>query len=170
MRSYQLSPDLDQVLPVQEYLEARYGNRDRIAQSHQRLTEMGAQVGLTYQFDKALVANTFDAHRLHHFAKTKGLGAAVMERLLLAQHTNGSDVSSHDVLRKIGVDAGLEAAAVDALLQGTDFAEPVRADIAEGQAIGVQGVPFFVFNRKFALSGAQPIELFKQALAKAQEQ
>jgi predicted DsbA family dithiol-disulfide isomerase len=168
LRSFQLSPDLAHSRPVKEYLAQRFGDPARVAQSHARLAEMGAKVGLAYDFDKAMAANTFDAHRLHHLATSRGRGGEVMERLLRAQHTEGRDIASHATLRAIGVAAGLQADEVDGLLASTDLADEVEADIAEARTLGVTGVPFFVFDRRFALSGAQPVETFAQALAQAQ--
>ncbi len=168
MRSYQLAPDLRAPQPVKEYLATKFGSAERVAESHGRLATMGSAVGLCYDFDSAVVANTFDAHRLHHFAKAQGCGTQVMDGLLLAQHTEGLDVSDHDVLRRIALEAELDADAVDDLLATDAYADNVRADIAEARAIGVQGVPFFVFDQRFAVSGAQPVEVFLRALHKAQ--
>ncbi len=169
MRSYQLAPHIEEAQPVKAYLTEKFGSAERVRESHARLESMGAAVGLSYNFEDAVASNTFDAHRLHHFAKTRGLGAEVMELLLRAQHTAGEDVSSPDVLRRIGVEAGLDAQGVDALLASEQHGGDVRGDIEEGRAIGVQGVPFFVFNREFALSGAQPVDVFKQALVAARD-
>ncbi len=169
MRSFQLAPQLGEPQLVKAYLAERFGGADRVAESHARLIEMGAQVGVSYNFDDAMASNTFDAHRLHHLGIAHGLGAEIMDRLLVAQHTAGADVSSHATLRRIGIAAGLASDAVDALLASDAYGDAVHADISEGRAIGVQGVPFFVFDRKFALSGAQPVDVFKQALASARD-
>ncbi len=169
MRSYQLAPQMADPEPAKQYLAKKFGSAEQVEASHARLKAMGESAGLCYNFDEAIVANTFDGHRLHHYAKSTGQGAEMMERLLHAQHQEGLDVSSKDVLRRLAADAGLDPAAVDEVLDSDAYAEGVQADIAEARAIGVQGVPFFVFDRKFALSGAQPVDVFMQALASARD-
>jgi len=167
MHAFQLSPDQKDVEPVRDHLARNYSDPARIAASQDRLRAMGAAVGLDYDFEHALAANTFDAHRLHHFAKQQGLGAEVMEGLLRAQHTEGKDVSDPATLLAVAVGAGLDADPVQALLDSDDFAGSVWADIEEAHRSGVQGVPFFVLDRRLALSGAQPVEVFEQALRQA---
>jgi predicted DsbA family dithiol-disulfide isomerase len=170
MKSFQLAPDLQESAPVAQYLAKKFGSASRVAESHSRLTTMGAAVGLEYQFDGAIVSNTFDAHRMHHFAKSQGAGAEVLELLLLAQHTQGKIVSDLQVLVAIAKQAGLDVEQVTAMLAGDEFSNEVKQDVAEAHELGVTGVPFFVFNRKFALSGAQPVEAFVQALQASQSE
>lgn len=169
MHSFQLSPDLEAPVPVREYLERKYGDAGRIAAGQERLRSMGAVVGLSYDFDHAVAANTFDAHRLHHFARSRGRGDAVMDLLLEAQHTQGKDVSDRATLQAIGEAAGLPADDVEALLSSDGHAEDVRADVEAARQLGIGGVPFFVFDRRLAVSGAQPVDVFQEALRKATE-
>ncbi len=169
MRSYQLAPIHGSPQPVRAYLAKVYGDSERIQASQDRLEAMGADVGLTYDFEHALAVNTFDAHRLHHLGRSKGLGAKVMDLLLRAQHTAGEDVSDEGTLRRIGLEAGLETEHLDALFSSQAFAEDVRQEIAQARSMGVQGVPFFLFEGRLGVSGAQPVEVFEQAIRQSQD-
>jgi predicted DsbA family dithiol-disulfide isomerase len=166
-RSFELQPQARGTRPVREYLAERYGSAQSIDAAHARLTRAGEAVGIRYDFERALMANTFDAHRLHHLAKARGLGEPLIERLMRARQGEGADVSDRATLRALAVDVGLDAQEVDDVLAGDRFADDVRRDEAEAAAIGVQGVPFFVFDRKLALSGAHPIEVFEHAIREA---
>src|SRR6185295_13339205 len=101
-----------------------------------------------------------DAHRFAHLAKKYGLGAEAEESLFKAYFTDGKNTSDHDTLIQLGVDIGLSSDSVVQMLNSNDYADEVDNDIREAQEIGVRGVPFFVFDRKFAFSGAQSVELF----------
>lgn len=173
-KSYQLDPDLKKEtyaadgLDTYDRVAQKYG-RDRAwaLEMHQSITEQAKAIGLTYNFDKVVVANSFDAHRLSHFAKKNGLGNELEELIFKAYFTDGKDVSDHDVLLELGTQVGLNAAEISAVLASNAFAEEVKFDIEESHKIGVRGVPFFVFDRKLAVSGAQPEELFVQTLEQA---
>ena len=174
-RSYQLDPTLPERFEGSEveYLSKVKGmDPTQVSGMLQHVTEQAAGVGLSYRFDELKVANTFTAHRLIHLARdTRGAEAAagVKEALLSAHFEKGLDISDKTVLAGIGADAGLEAEAVREALSGTDYTDSVNADIAEARAMGVTGVPFFVLDRKYGLSGAQPEDLFLQALTQAWE-
>lgn len=166
--SYELQPDLRGTRPVHEYLVDKYGgDRSSVDAAHERLAGMGRRVGITYDFEHAVMSNTFDAHRLHHFAMTRGLGGPVLERLMRARQGEGADLSDPATLRRLGVEAGLEAAAVEEVLAGDRFAKEVRADGALAVQRGVRGVPYFLIDGRLALSGAQPVEQFEAALREA---
>lgn len=165
--AYQLAPNLQGVRPVQEYLRQKYGSDLRESQA--RLTEMGAKVGLTYRFDRALAANTWDAHRLHHFAKTHDKGPAMMEALFAAQHRDGLDVSDVNVLRSLAEGIGLDAAEISVILDSDAHGQDVEEDLALAQSLRIQGVPFFVFDGKHAASGAQPVEMFARILGQLRQ-
>jgi predicted DsbA family dithiol-disulfide isomerase len=159
-------PDADAV----EYLANRYGRpRDWAEEMHQNVTDTAAEVGLKFNLAQSVVANSFDAHRLIQLAKTEGLGDEIEEKLFEAHFTNGVDISNHDSLIEIGVAAGLDKLSVATMLQGKDFTDEVRYDEQTAQSIGVKGVPFFVFNQKLAVSGAQPPEAFLGAMRQAAE-
>lgn len=164
-RSFELQPGAERkARPVREYLMERYGSPAQIDAAHARLVDAGKQVGIHYDFDRALMVNTFDAHRLHHLAMAQGKGEAVMERLMRARQGEGADISDHATLRALAVEAGLDAADVDRVLSSDEYADAVRADEAMARQIGVGGVPFFVFEGKYAVSGAHPVETFEQVL------
>ncbi len=125
---------------------------------------MAKKAGLDYRFDKAIVANSFDAHRMIQLAKEKGLGDAAEERLFRAYFTEGKDFGDHETLISIGKEIGLPEVEIKDALVSDSYAEKVEQDIQDATDIGVQGVPFFVFDRKYAVSGAQPPDHFLQAL------
>lgn len=175
-KSYQLDPDLKKEkyaadgLDTYDRVAQKYG-RDRAwaLEMHQSITEQAKAIGLTYNFDKVQVANSFDAHRLSHFAKKNKVGNELEELIFKAYFTEGKDVSDHDTLIELGLKVGLDEAEMRSVLSSNAFAEDVKFDISESQQLGVRGVPFFVFDRKLAVSGAQPEELFLETLEKAYE-
>jgi predicted DsbA family dithiol-disulfide isomerase len=128
------------------------------------VTQVAEQVGLHFDFDKAVVANSFDAHRFSAFAKTKGLQDAAEEALFNAYFTEGKNTADHVTLIELGEKIGLEAAEVNTMLESNAFADDVKRDIYEAQQLGVRGVPFFLLGEKYAVSGAQDSAVFLQAL------
>jgi len=110
------------------------------------------------------VANSFDAHRFANLAKKNGKGLEAEESLFKAYFTEGKDISDHDTLIQLGIDIGLDGAVVKQALESDAYAKDVQKDIAEAEALAVRGVPFFVIDRKYAVSGAQATETFVQAL------
>ena len=166
-KSFLLNPDL-QTQPnktLYQYLAETKGMT--LTETH-RMTEhvaaMGNEVGLTFHFDKAVVASSHDAHRLIQLAKQNGLGDAIEERLFRAYFTESRDTSDHTTLLELGTDVGLDAEAVKHLLETDQHAEAVAQDVYEAQQVGVRGVPFFALNRQYAISGAQQPETFLKAL------
>ena len=132
-----------------------------------RADEVAAAEGLTFSHADALHARTLTAHRLLHLAKAEGLQHELMEQVLAAYFTRGESLGDHDVLRKAAAEAGLDAGRVEEVLASTEYRDDVMADVAQAQAYGSSGVPFFVIDGRFGISGAQPTELFEQALAQA---
>ena len=170
--SFQLDPTIPRTFEkrvnVYEYLANRKGiSYEQSKSMHVRIIQMAKDAGLTYNFDKAIVANSFDAHKVIQLAKTKGLGDAIEERLFLAYFTEGKDFGNHDTLIELGKEIGLTKAEVINAIESDEFAYKVKQDIQEAQHIGVTGVPFFVFDRKYAVSGAQPATVFTQTLEKS---
>ncbi len=163
--SFQLHPGAIKPMRTLDYLVGERGMpAEQIKASHEMFTARGAELGLDYRFDDALVANTKDAHRLIHFAKANGREHELVIRLFKAEFTDGLDVSDHTVLADLAAEVGLDrAAAAEALASGAYELE-FQADVQQAQALGITGVPFFVFDNKRAVSGAQPLELFKKAL------
>lgn len=170
-KSFQLDPEIPEHIEdknVYEYLADRKGmSVEQSKQMHERVVQMAKSVGLDYHFENAAVANSFKAHRLIQFAKSKGLGDQAEERLFRAYFTEGENFGKVETLLKLGKDIGLSEADVSEALENAQYQFLVNKDIEEARAIGVSGVPFFVFDRKYAVSGAQPPEAFLQALGQS---
>jgi predicted DsbA family dithiol-disulfide isomerase len=169
-KSFQLNPGLKTVPDqhINEYLAASKGwTPDYARQMNNYVTEMAAQVGLTYDFDKAVVANSFNAHRLSHLAAKHGLGDAAEEILFKAYFTEGRNIDDLDTLTELGASIGLDPQEVRQSLQSDAFSGAVKEDIAQAQSLGIEGVPFFVMNRKYGVSGAQAVPVFTGALEKS---
>jgi predicted DsbA family dithiol-disulfide isomerase len=133
----------------------------------QRVADAASGEGLDFRLDDAVPANTVDAHRVIHLGAQHGLQGEMKERLLRAHFIEGEAVGEADTLVRLAVEVGLEADEVRALLDGDDLVAEVRADEAEARALGITGVPFFVIDRKYGVSGAQPSDLLLEALQTA---
>ncbi|HWB26488.1 MAG TPA: DsbA family oxidoreductase [Chitinophagaceae bacterium] len=168
--SFQLDPSI-QHMPgkdVHTYLaEIKGKSREWSLQVHKQLTDTAKAVGLAYNFDIAVIANSFEAHRLIQLAKRHGRGDAAEERLFKAYFTEGKNVSDHTTLLSLGEEIGLDRKEVAQMLTSGEFGDNVQADIEEARQLGVNGVPFFVFDRKYAVAGAQSPEVFAQVLEKS---
>ncbi len=166
-KSYQLNPDLitDPSRNINEYLAEHKGiSLEEAKALNDRVTAMAREVGLIYDFDKTVVANSFDAHRLSHFAKRYGRQDAMEERLFRAYFTEGLNTADHGILTELATEVGLGPTEVGAVLASDEFGHEVEQDIYEAYQIGVQGVPFFLFEDKYAVSGAQSAERFVEVL------
>lgn len=130
------------------------------------MTQNAANSGLDFHFEKAIMANSLKAHQLLHLAKKYKLGDALKELLFKAYLTDGKDVNDNNTLLDLALAAGLPTAEIEEVLSSDRYVDEVRSDIAEANAIGVQGVPFFVFDNKYAVSGAQHVETFVKTLEK----
>jgi predicted DsbA family dithiol-disulfide isomerase len=151
-----------------ERLATKYGTD--VASAQQMIDTMTAQAaaeGLDFRFDRAVRANTFDAHQVIHLAGLRGVQDAVKERLLRAYFTEGEAVGDRETLVRLAAEAGLSAAEVRTVLEEQRYAGAVRTDEAEAAAIGIRGVPFFVVDRRYGVNGAQPAEVLLQALERA---
>lgn len=171
-RSFQLDPHMKFVpgQSVHEYLGKRKGTNTVTGKKmNDAMTAIAKEVGLVYDFDNAILNNTMDAHRLLHFAKTKGLQNQMKERLFKAYYTEGENIGDAQTLVKLAAEIGLPAAETKAILQAGTYRQQVLTDQHEAQQMGANGVPFFVFNNKYAVSGAQPAEIFTQVLNKVWE-
>jgi len=131
--------------------------------------ERAASLGLHYDFDKAIVGSSFQAHRLLQLAKSKGFGDAAKERLFKAYFTEGRHLADAATLKELGSEIGLPAAEVEALFQSDLYTQEVRRDEQQAAELGVTGVPFFALDRGLAVSGAQSEEVFLGALQQAWE-
>lgn len=132
-----------------------------------RADDVAAAEGLRFAHADTVHARTLTAHRLLHLAKAEGRQHELLEELLAAYFTRGESLGDHDVLRRAAAAAALDAERVDAVLGSQEFRDDVLADVAQARAYGSSGVPFFVVDGRFGISGAQPTELFEQALAEA---
>lgn len=169
-KSFQLNPELktNKIQSIHEYLaEAKGWTVEYAKQMGEQVTAMAGEVGLNYNMDTTVVANTFNAHRIIQFAKTQNLGDAIEEALFKAYFMEGKNIDSKTELIEIAVSIGLNAAEAEKVLDEKQFSEQVEFDAYEAQQIGVRGVPFFVFNRKYGISGAQPLEVFTRTLDQA---
>ena len=168
--SFQLDPTLPEHYDGTEveYLASRKGMPvEQVRQMFAHVTQQAAGEGLAYDFDRLVVANSLRAHQLLHLAKSHGKADAVKEALLSAHFEHGTDIGDVDALVTLGTAAGLEESEIREALADERFLPAVRADIQQAQELGVNGVPFFVFDMRLGLSGAQPAATFTQALDQA---
>ncbi|SFL99630.1 Predicted dithiol-disulfide isomerase, DsbA family [Paenibacillus sp. 1_12] len=169
-RSFELDPNAERDLPhgVNEMLASKYGmSVDKAKEMNAGVTAQAQSVGLTFNFDTMILTNTFDAHRLAHFANQHGLMYALTERLLHAYFTESKHLGDHETLAALAAEVGLDKDEALQVLAGDAFTAEVRNDEQEAGSLGVRGVPFFVINRKYAISGAQSSEVFLGAIQKA---
>ena len=172
-RSFELDPEAPAVAEgtATERLAAKYGmSLERAATLHTEMTDRGAAEGLEYHFEIATGGNTFDAHRMIHLAATYGHQADAKERLLRAYFTEGESLGVWDTLVRLLEEVGVDPGEARESLRLDKVAEDVREDEALAQQFGIQGVPFFVFDRRYGLSGAQPVETMLTALERAWEE
>lgn len=169
-KSYQLTPDMvtQPGKSMNEFLAEHKGMSPAAAEEmNRRVAEMAHTVGLHYQLDKAVVANSFQAHQFAHFAKKYGKQDEAEEALFRAYFTDGKNIDDTETLLQLGRELGLDPKALAESLANDEFAGDVEKDVAEAQQIGVRGVPFFVFNRAYGISGAQEPEAFLNTLEKS---
>ncbi len=151
-----------------ERLAAKYGSTPEQAQGMlDEMTAAAAAEGLDFHFEKAAAGGTFDAHRLLHLAADRGVQDALKERLLRAVFTQGEATSDHEVLVRLGVEAGLDADEARLALASGTYAAEVRGDQEQARRFGINGVPFFVVDGTYGVSGAQPADLLLEVLDKA---
>ncbi|PKD20857.1 disulfide bond formation protein DsbA [Salegentibacter salinarum] len=169
-KSYQLDPNLktDPNLSTLEYfVKAKGVSETRAKEMFSGATNMAAEVGLKFNLETSVTANSFMAHRLIQMGKSKGLGNEIEEALFIAHFEEAKNIDNAEVLQGIGISRGLETGEVKNTLESDAFAYEVKQDEMEARNIGVRGVPFFVIDDKYAISGAQPTDAFLQTLEKA---
>ncbi|MFZ4398849.1 MAG: DsbA family oxidoreductase [Bacteroidales bacterium] len=171
-KSFQLDPNiplqLDAKVNVYQYLADRKGmTLEHSIKMHQGVVQTAKNAGLEYNFDKAVIANSFNAHRLIQMAKTKGLGDFAEECIFKAYFTDGKDLGDTAILSELGKTIGLSEAEVNEALNNDEYAYLVKQDIQEARSLEVEGVPFFLFNGKYAVYGAQPVDIFLQTIQKS---
>lgn len=169
-KSFQLNPAMktEPGKNINQYLsEVKGWSLAQAKEANDYVSNMAAELGLKYDFNKAVVANSFDAHRVLQLAKTSGRGDEMEEQLFKAYFTEGKNIADPATLLELATASGLDSNAVRTVLESEDFTDAVERDIYEAQQIGVRGVPYFVFNDRYAVSGAQATETFLGALEKS---
>jgi predicted DsbA family dithiol-disulfide isomerase len=169
-RAYQLNPAMPkgEVRDHRDNLMTKYGlSESQAAAMQQQMERTAAAEGLEFHLAGGVTGNTFDAHRLVHLGRERGAQDAVIERLFRAHFTEQRSIFDEASLVTLAVEAGLDPEAARAALAGNAYADAVSAEVREARGHGISGVPYFVLDRRYAISGAQPSELFAQALARA---
>lgn len=157
----QMGPDGEAIV---DYLGKKYGRTpEQIAETQAMIRERGASVGFTFG-PRTYVYNTFDAHRLLHWAGIKGKQLPLKLALLQAYHSEGKDPGNHDVLVEAAQSVGLDAEEASEVLRSGDYAQDVRAEEQQFQELGIHSVPSIIFNRRHLVTGGQPVEAFEQVI------
>jgi predicted DsbA family dithiol-disulfide isomerase len=171
-RSFELDPGAPAEIPGNgaAMLAEKYGvPLEQARAMEQNVSDTAAADGLEYDLEHARIGSSFDAHRLVHLAQRHGLQDAMKERLFRAHFTEGRLVSDPETLVELASEVGLDGAEVRATLAGDEFADEVREDELTAQQLGISGVPMFVIDRAFGMSGAQPAEQLLALLEHAWE-
>jgi predicted DsbA family dithiol-disulfide isomerase len=169
-KSFQLDPEFPRgkAIPVYDALAQKFGGGvEQVREMTGRVSALAEVEGLKYDFEHGVMVNTFDSHRLAHHAKSQGLGPEMHERLMRAQLIEGETLNDVDTLVRLAEELGVEGAGP--VVTSDKYTAEVEADIREARQLGATGVPFFVLDRKYGISGAQPAEVFAQALRTAHE-
>jgi len=171
-RSFELDPAAPKTTPAGEKLAGRLAKKYGVplAQAEGMMAKMTATAqadGLDLHFEKARSSNTFDAHRLVHFAAAHGKQGEMKERLFRAYMTEGEPLGERETLVRLAGEVGLDAAAVRAMLETNAHGAEVRSDEEAARELGISGVPFFVFARRFGVSGAQSADVLLEVLEKS---
>ncbi|WP_204499977.1 DsbA family protein [Aquibacillus albus] len=168
-RCFELDPTMERDVKenIYEKLSKKYGMSIEEAKANtQNMVQMAKEAGLDYQMDTLILTNTFDAHRLAVFAKKHGLMKEMTERILHAYFSESKHIGNHETLAELAEEVGLNREAVVHMLESDEMEKEVRADEQQANEYAISGVPFFLINKKYALNGAQPTEVFVQALEK----
>ncbi|HEY9343520.1 MAG TPA: DsbA family oxidoreductase [Hanamia sp.] len=166
-RSFELDPNLKTktgVNAIDHLAEAKGISHEQAEGMHKNVKQIAKEVGLNFDFEKAVVANSFNAHRLIQLSKTKGLDNEAEEQLFKAHFIEGKNIDDNETLVQTAVAAGLEEKEIREVLASDAFSKEVHEDEMQAQSIGVRGVPFFVLNDKYAVSGAQSPDTFLEVL------
>ncbi|MEE6128576.1 DsbA family oxidoreductase [Chryseobacterium arthrosphaerae] len=166
-KSFQLDPTLDAGKTqntIQYFKEKKGVPESQAAQMLSQVTQMGKGAGIDFNFEKALITNTFSAHRLLHLAKKHGKSNEMEEALFIAHFIDGKNVADPEVLISLADNLGIDKEEARQAVTSDELDYEVNQDILEARNNGVSGVPFFVLNGKYAVSGAQPVEVFENAL------
>jgi protein disulfide-isomerase len=168
-KSFELDPNapIDSDLDIYDTLAKKYGrDRDWAQLMNANMVNMASNVGLEFDMDSLIPTNTFNAHQLIHLAKEVGKQNEMKEALLSAYFSEGKHVGKTDALVEIAENVGMDVQKARQALEDNTYSNNVVKDVEEAHSLGVQGVPFFYINGKYGLSGAQPVEVFVEALSK----
>jgi len=171
-RSFELDPGAPtrHAGPQNERLAAKYGiSMAQVAAMNARLIGEASKEGLDFHLEATKGGNTFDAHRLLHFAAESGRAGALKERLMKGYFTDGVEVGDADALARVAAEVGIDESEARAVLASDRFGDAVRADEARARAFGISGVPFFAIDERYGVSGAQPAESLLEALRQAHD-
>ena len=172
-KSYLLMPDAEYQPGVSyyEFFASKFGMPiDKAEEQLKQQAESAKESGVIMNHDIAKIANTFATHRAFQYAKEHGKGTEFFKRFYAAHFTDGEVLSDTDTIVRISEEIGLNGEEVRSIIENKDKTNKVQQDISEAQHLGVQGVPFFLVNDKYSISGAQPVELFRQALTQIREE
>jgi predicted DsbA family dithiol-disulfide isomerase len=171
IKSFQLNPDLPGNgggYPVVDYLVKRAGfPESSIKQMFAGIEQLALNAGVKFNLTNAVAANTLDAHRLVKFAAKKELASDLLMLISKAYFEDALDYSDRSLLKQIGMEAGLDPDGIDQLFAGDDLVAEVKEDIREAQLLGIDTVPTFLFDRKQAIIGSEPVEVFLDTLNQA---
>ncbi|MEX0844675.1 MAG: DsbA family oxidoreductase [Balneolaceae bacterium] len=168
-KSFELDPNapVNSDLDIYDTLAKKYGrDRNWAKQMNANMTKMASSAGLDYNMDAVKPTNSFNAHQLIHFAKEHGKQDKMKEALLSAYFVEGKHIGEAEVLADLAKKVGLNKDEAKEVLQTNSYSSKVVKDVEEAHQLGIQGVPFFFINEKYGLSGAQPPEVFVEALTK----
>jgi len=165
MHPFELNPRMgDEGEDLVEHIGRKYGRTpQQVAQAQAELRQRGSDVGFTFG-PRTRIYNTFDAHRLMHWPGIQGKQVQLQQALLRAYHGEGKPTSNRDALVEAAQSVGLDGAEARSVLQGGDYANEVRAEEEKYQAMGIHSVPSIIFNNRYLLTGAQPVEAFEEAI------
>lgn len=172
-KSFQLDPTLKTnpgKSTLDYFVKAKGVSKDQARQMFAGATQMARAEGIEFNLEESVTANSFKAHRLIQFAKSKGLGNEIEEALFKAHFEDAINIDDKNALINVAISIGLDAGEVENVLVSNAFANEVKQDELQARSIGVGGVPFFVFEDKYAVSGAQSSEVFLQHLQKSWEE
>lgn len=166
-KSFQLDPSLPEIAQesFQDYLVKRKGmSLEQVNSMLSNVTMSAKQVGLDFHLDQSVIVNSIRAHQLIQFAKTKSLGNEIEERLFQAFFTESKNIADIATLIQLGKEIGLDEAELKTIFTDEKYLKLVQQDFEEARSLGISSVPFFVFDRKYAISGAQPVDVFLETL------
>jgi len=172
-KSFELDPNapVNSDVDIYDTLAKKYGrDRNWAKQMNANMVEMASEAGLNFNMDEVKPTNSFNAHQLIHLAKKHGKQDEMKEALLSAYFEKGLHVGDKEVLTSIAASVGLDTDEVKEVLEKDKFSSDVVSDVEEAHRLGVQGVPFFFINKKYGLSGAQPVDTFVEALSKIHQE